>query len=320
MATKAELLEKLTKEGLKEIASENDVELEGSTKAELVEELNTSRKVTKETVEKYIEDNTESDDEEKSETAEGQTPVDASLTDASTPPNAGNTGSNQAPANNDGSAGETPNPSATFDPSADQADASGHATIVPGGAAATPMTPPHTLAQNALTAPADGPAGSGDLMLTDPQGQLREAKEGRTSDPATREEGTNLSEVPPDITDGEKRSDAGDEAYPFPPQGDVDVALLEPQYVDGEKMAPLTEGDFVVLGEHELVPDRLVGAQAAVLDAPTIICNCDWAPRTHEHVHPTAGITVRTRDEANAQLSLPLEAFKSILRGGRTVR
>lgn len=214
-------------------------------------------------------------------------------------------------------------------------DGSGNTIIVPSGGAATPNSPVNVHADNALVAPADTPQGSQDPALLDPVGNAIAGKEGRTSDPATRiaetavatdESGTTSAgethpdTVPPDISEGTKPSDAGADAYPFPVQGDVEVALVPREVYEGEKMEPIYEGDFVVLGVHELVPERLQGAQAAVLDAPTILCNCDWAPRTHEHVHPTAGITVQTRDDVNARLTIPLAAISRILRGGRVSR
>jgi hypothetical protein len=73
----------------------------------------------------------------------------------------------------------------------------------------------------------------------------------------------------------------------------------------------------VLDGSHDLVPDRLDGVAAAILQAPRILCNCDWAPTTHEHTDPDAAIIVRTRDDTGATLALPMDAFKEIARGGR---
>jgi len=159
--------------------------------------------------------------------------------------------------------------------------------------------------------------GPQDPALTDPTAGAIERSEGRTSDAANREAGVLQGDVPPDLNEGAKPSDAGPEAYPFPPGGDVEIATIPEGDSQGEFMAPLEAEDWVILdGSHEMVPDRLDGHYAVVIDAPRIMCNCDWAPRTHEHMHPTAAILVRTRDEANATFAVPFEAFKQVLRGG----
>jgi hypothetical protein len=198
------------------------------------------------------------------------------------PDNAGNTG---------GLTASQLDPEQNTDPGREVTDGDGHPVIVPSGAAATPSTPSHVLARNSLEAPANTPQGSLDPALTDPGSVAAAGKEGRTSDPANREAGVVADAVPPDLPAGPKQSDE-----------------------------PIYEGDFVILGQHELVPERLQGAEAAVIDAPTIICNCEWAPRTHEHPHPEAGLTVRTRDDTNATLTVPLEALAQVLRGGRITR
>jgi hypothetical protein len=227
------------------------------------------------------------------------------------PDNAGNTG---------GLTASQLDPEQNTDPGREVTDGDGHPVIVPSGAAATPSTPSHVLARNSLEAPANTPQGSLDPALTDPGSVAAAGKEGRTSDPANREAGVVADAVPPDLPAGPKQSDAGPELYPFPAQGDVEVSLLPVKQYDGERMEPIYEGDFVILGQHELVPERLQGAEAAVIVAPTIICNCEWAPRTHEHPHPEAGLTVRTRDDTNATLTVPLEALAQVLRGGRITR
>lgn len=159
-----------------------------------------------------------------------------------------------------------------------------------------------------------------DPNLTDPEGVARERVEGRTSDPANRVEGTNIADVPPDLNEGPKSSDAGPEAYPFPPGGDVDVALVDPDGGPDEYDPPLNVDDWVVLdGSHELVPDRLDGHMAYVISAPN-----QTAPDVHDHPNaaltpvPDAAITVRTRDEVNATLHLPMDAFKAVGKGGRS--
>lgn len=161
--------------------------------------------------------------------------------------------------------------------------------------------------------------GTQDPALTDPEGAARARVEGRTSDATLRTADARASDVAPDINETAKPSDGGPDAYPFPTGGDVEITTIPSGDGQNEFMAPLEVEDWVILdGSHELVPDRLDGRYAAVLDAPRIQCNCDWAPTTHEHTHPDAGITVRTRDEVNALLVLPMDAFKAVGRGGRS--
>lgn len=153
-----------------------------------------------------------------------------------------------------------------------------------------------------------------DPALMDPDKAAVERVEGRTSDARTRAEGTHIDEVPSDINVGVKPSDGGPERYPFPQGGDVEVATIEAGNGEGEYLPALTVEDQVVLGEHELVPDRLVGRLAFVTDAPRYLI-----PVGRED---SVWITVRTRDEVNATLSIPLSAASEIVRGGRptTVR
>jgi hypothetical protein len=78
--------------------------------------------------------------------------------------------------------------------------------------------------------------------------------------------------------------------------------------------------DWVVLdGDHELVPDSLDGHLAYIVDAPSVPVpggtDFNHAARTPA---PGAAITVRTRDQYNATLTLPEEAFKAVGRGGRS--
>lgn len=158
-----------------------------------------------------------------------------------------------------------------------------------------------------------------DPALTEPGSLAKARADGRTSDPATRTEGTLAADVPPDLNEGPKQSDAGPTNYPFPPGGDVEVALAEPGSGEGEYRAALEVDDWVVLdGSHELVPDRLDGHIAYIVNAPS-----QAAPDVHDHPNaartpvPDAGITVRTRDEVNATLVLPMDAFKAVGKGGR---
>jgi hypothetical protein len=145
-----------------------------------------------------------------------------------------------------------------------------------------------------------------DPALVDPEAAAAERVEGTTSDAATRAEGQPASETEPDASEGDKASD--DEDYAFPTGGDVEVATVEEGGGEGEEQRPLEVEDWVILGEHELVPPRLVGRRAAVLDAPRE----PWAEADKGDVW----VTVRTRDEANALLTIPLTATSEILRGG----
>lgn len=183
------------------------------------------------------------------------------------------------------------------------------------------QTPPDTHATSSLQSPADrGPAGAQGISKDDAK-EAAERVKGSTSDAATRSEDVTASEVPPDPTAMAKPSDGGPEAYPFPPQGDVDVATVtgktKGKTAEQEYLPPIPVGAWVRLGEHEDVPERFVGHLAYVTDSPTILCNCDYAPKTHEHQAPDALLTVKTRDEADATLVLPVEAFAEWSLDGR---
>jgi hypothetical protein len=177
-------------------------------------------------------------------------------------------------------------------------------------------TPVTTQASSSLESPAGRTSVPSGLSDEEVKEQAK-AKEGRTSDAATRTEGTNLEEVKSDISESAKPTDGGADVYPFPPQGDVDIATVNSKPQKGEKLPPLPVGAWVRLGDHELVPDRLKGHIAYVVTSPTQLCNCDYAPVTHEHQSETAGITVKTRDEVGATLTLPKEAFSEVSLDGR---
>lgn len=155
-----------------------------------------------------------------------------------------------------------------------------------------------------------------DPNLIDPGAVARDRVAGTTSDAATRDADVNVVDVPADPpTDGNKASDGGPERYPFPPGGDIDVATVDPGNGKGEYMAPLEMGDWVVLdGSADEVPDLLDGRRAAVLEAPRDLVK--WADRNKIE------IKVRTRDEHNATLVIPLSAVKSVQKQGldHTVR
>jgi hypothetical protein len=142
-----------------------------------------------------------------------------------------------------------------------------------------------------------------DPALVDPEKAAVERVEGRTSDASMRAaDAPHIDEVPPDITDGPKPSDGGVERYPFPQGGDVDIATISTDVQDGEYFPNLEIEDSVILLEHELVPERLIGRRALVVDAPRYLVPMDQKDNVW--------ITVRTRDEVNATLSLPLAAVE----------
>jgi hypothetical protein len=160
-----------------------------------------------------------------------------------------------------------------------------------------------------------------DPALDDQTEAVKERLEGRTSDPATRAEGTTASEVEPDTSDAAKATDAGPEAYPFPPAGDVDILLVEAGSGEGEYPPALNVDDWVVLdGSHDSVPDRLDGHLAIVVDAPSEPIPDSGRDPDHAIRTPVedAAITVRTRDEADATLVIPFDAIKAVGRGGRS--
>lgn len=166
------------------------------------------------------------------------------------------------------------------------------------------------LAEGARPSQITGSPDALDPALRDPDKAAAERAEGRTSDAKTRAEGTQIDEVPADINVGVKPSDGGPEAYPFPQGGDVEVATVPQGSSEGEYLAPLEVEDAVILDEHELVPDRLVGRRAFVVDAPRHLIA--------EEDRESTWITVRTRDEVNATLSIPLSAVKEVQRGGKS--
>lgn len=96
--------------------------------------------------------------------------------------------------------------------------------------------------------------------------------------------------------------------------GDVDVADVDPGSGKGEVGPVILEGYWVRLGAHASVPDATVGKLAAVVDSP-------WQPSPIGV--PDSGIAgyifdenkefvVQLRDETNALLSVPQEAFVKV--------
>lgn len=140
-----------------------------------------------------------------------------------------------------------------------------------------------------------------DPALSDPVETAKARVEGRTSDASLRSvDGPHIDQVPADVTDGPKPSDGGAEVYPFPQGGDVDVATVPDGDQEGEYYPQLTIEDSVILLEHELVPERLVGRRAFIIEAPQFLVPISDKDKIW--------ITVRTRDEANATLNIPLGA------------
>jgi len=149
-----------------------------------------------------------------------------------------------------------------------------------------------------------------DPMLVDPIAAQQERFAGTTSDASTRAEGTVASDVDPDPADDpNKPSDA--ENYAFPPAGDVDIATVDPGSGEGESLVAPTLEDWVVLdGSHDAVPDALDGRRAVILQLIPL-----QDVYTQEEWDDTS-LTVRTRDDYGATLTIPTDAIKTIQRGG----
>ena len=183
----------------------------------------------------------------------------------------------------------------------------------PGGE----RTPTQTHAMTSLKPRAnEDPVEANAAFMGDARKMAAERVKGKTSDAATRKEGVKVGDVGTDPSEGPKASDGAE--YDFPPQGDVDVATIDQAYYEGEFPPVLNLESWVRLGNHESVPDRFRGHIAAVVDAPTFLCNCDWSPNTHEHPSPNSLVTVKLRDETGATLRLPYEAFDEVSTAGRS--
>jgi len=142
----------------------------------------------------------------------------------------------------------------------------------------------------------------GDGGLVDPKEYAKERS--GTSDPANREEGTEISEVEPDVNVGEKSSDASN--YDFPPGGDVDRALLSKKHHAGEEDPPVEIDSVVTLGENKAVPKELEGHKAVIIQK--------------RDEDGEEAFVVRTRDEHNATLYVDRKAFAEIHPGGVGIR
>ena len=149
-----------------------------------------------------------------------------------------------------------------------------------------------------------------DPMIVDPAAEQQEKFEGTTSDASTHVEGTSAADVPPDPnTNPDKATDA--ENYDFPPAGDVDISTVDPGGGEGEVMPKPTLEDWVVLdGTNDAVPDALDGRRAVIL---AILPDQEfYTPEEWDEV----SLTVRTRDDYGATLSIPTDAVKQLQRGG----
>jgi hypothetical protein len=150
--------------------------------------------------------------------------------------------------------------------------------------------------------------------LTDPDTFARTRAQGRTSDAAARSADIRAGDVAPDLNDAvDKPSDAGPDQYPFPPGGDVEQATVDAGSGADELQAPLSVEDWVVLGDGEDIPERLHGRRAAVIDPRDA-----GVPWSEDDASDTF-VQVRTRDEVNATLTIPLSDVAEIVRGGRDV-
>lgn len=181
-------------------------------------------------------------------------------------------------------------------------------------------TPPHTLATTTAP-PGDSQVRSSvntAALGENEEEAARERVEGRTSDAASRSADVQVDDVPPDLSAGVKSSDGGPERYPFPPQGDVDIATVPTKKAKGEFMPPIPVGSWVRLkADGDVVPDRFDGRVATVESTSTYLCNCDFAPRTHEHQSPEGSLGVKLRDETGALLTITTEHIAEYSIDGR---
>lgn len=293
MATKEELLNELTVSDLKDLASDNEVDVPSdANKPDLVEALNSSRRVTKADVQRVLD---EQADGSRVDVPSDTTPLAA----AGTTPTA-DAGDGAAPSPGANVGGTAINQLNLAPPMIDESGSNiGAANLRQPVASENVGTDASTVSPASL-----------DPALTDPVGTARARVEGRTSDASNRSADVRAGDVPPDRpVGGDKPSDGGPELYPFPPGGDVDVATVNAGSGNGEYFPNLEIGDSVVLdGSHELVPDRLDGRRGLVTDAPRYLVPMADAGNVW--------FTCVTRDETNTTLHIPLSATKSVDRGG----
>lgn len=131
-----------------------------------------------------------------------------------------------------------------------------------------------------------------------------------TSDAEARVEGVTPGDVEPDPQEGPKSTDAA--TYDFPPGGDVDVASMSDEELDGETLAPIPPDARVVLAESDDVPEEYWGHPALVLEIRD--------PDPDNEDEEDTVYKVRTRDEHNAILWLEREDFAEVHPGSVGVR
>lgn len=126
------------------------------------------------------------------------------------------------------------------------------------------------------------------------------------TDASSRVEGTSVQDVSPAPSEGPHSSDAAD--YPFPPQGDVDVATVDDSDHKGEKPLPYPVGSWIILAEDDSVPEEFEGSLAVILESPTVTAGPDdWSNRVYQDIPKNAELTVRVR-ESGAVLVVPYDA------------
>jgi len=159
-------------------------------------------------------------------------------------------------------------------------------------------------------APAEPGPATQDPAIVNPDETAAARVEGTTSDAAMHVEGVELGNVPADSSVGPHSTDAPD--YPFPVAGDVEVATVDAGSGADESFSGINADDWVVLqGGNDVVPESLVGARAAVISS-------DPAGAVPLADKDSVMLTVRTRDDKNATLTVPLSAVK-VLKGSETV-
>lgn len=211
---------------------------------------------------------------------------------------------------------EVPSAAGPAGPPTDVGNAGGLAAVTadeaddasPTGGANVAGTPQSQLSQ---APPMEDQSGSNipaPNLVQPPAGELDADKSGATSDsidPALADP----VETAKAAHEGQSTDAAARVAGDVEGQGDVEIATIPATSGADEYWPALTLEDTVVLGEHELVAERLVGRRAFIIDAPRYLVPIGSEDRVW--------ITVRTRDEVNATLRIPLSAV-TIERGGKS--
>lgn len=99
----------------------------------------------------------------------------------------------------------------------------------------------------------------------------------------------------------------------------VDVADIGDDRLDGENEPVIVAGEsWVILGDHDDVPERFVGSPAAVVTAPVLTKQDEDTGATYQVNPENAVYEVRERSQG-VTFFLPKEAFARISHsGGRT--